>query len=101
VRTSLATGACIVPISFASSSSRLGSSASALTSLADIRFPGMAPALMTKSSLSLANSDITFAPATGSLEMPYISGPDSSAVSFSNGVPWTARRARVFFSTRR
>ena len=33
--------------------------------------------------------------------MPYISGPTILSASFSNGVPWTARRARVFFSTRR
>ena len=61
----------------------------------------MAPALMTNCSLSLANSDSTFAPATGSWAMPYISGPTIWSFSFSNGVPWTALRARVFFSTRR
>ena len=33
--------------------------------------------------------------------MPYISGPTIWSDSFSNGVPLTARRARVFFSTRR
>ena len=33
--------------------------------------------------------------------MPYISGPTSCSDSFSNGVPCTALRARVFFSTRR
>ena len=33
--------------------------------------------------------------------MPYISGPIICSDSFSNGVPFTARRARVFFSTRR
>src|SRR6185503_19444194 len=43
--------------------------------------------------------DITFAPATGSWEMPYISGPTICSDSFSNGVPFTALRARVFFST--
>jgi hypothetical protein len=101
VRTSLTIGACMVPTSFANSSSRLGMVASALTSLVDISALAIAPPLMTKSSLSLANSDSTLAPATGSCAMPYISGPAIWSVSFSNGVPLTARRASVFFSTRR
>ena len=101
VRTNFATGACIVPISFASSSSRLGIVASVLTSLTDIRTFGIAPPLITNFSLSLANAASTLAPATGSCEMPYISGPTIWSDSFSNGVPLTARRARVFFSTRR
>ena len=87
VRTSLATGACIVPMSLASSSSRLGSNASAVTSLADITLFGIAPPLMTKNSFVLANSSSTFAPATGSCAMPYISGPIICSASFSNGVP--------------
>src|SRR5262245_47947975 len=101
VRTSLAIGACIVPRSFASSSSRLGSVANALMSWTDITLLGIAPALMTNCSFSFANSAITFAPATGSWAMPYISGPTILSDSFSNGVPFTALRARVFFSTRR
>ncbi len=70
-------------------------------SCADITAFGMAPALMTNISFSFANSESTLAPATGSCEMPYISGPTICSDSFSNGVPLTALRARVFFSTRR
>ena len=45
VRTNCAIGACIVPMSLARSSSRLGMSASALTSFADITQLGIAPRL--------------------------------------------------------
>src|SRR5688572_430626 len=55
---------------------------------------------MTNCSFSFANSESTLAPATGSCEMPYISGPTIRSDSFSNGVPLTALRARVFLSTR-
>ena len=72
-----------------------------MTSLSDITLLRMAPPRITNRSLSLANSDSTFAPATGSAAMPYISGPTIFSASFSNGVPWTALRARVFLSTRR
>src|SRR5437588_312505 len=101
VRASLASGACSVAASFESSSARLGSRASALTSLSDIRLPRSAPPRITNCSLSLANSESTFAPATGSAAMPYMSGPAIFSVRGSNGVPWTALRAMVFLSTRR
>ena len=47
VRTNLAIGACIVPISLASSSSRDGSAASAAISFGDITWPGIAPPAIT------------------------------------------------------
>ena len=50
---------------------------------------------------AMANAASTLAPATGSCAMPYMSGPAICSDSFSNGVPLTARRASVFFSTRR
>ena len=40
-----------------------------------------------------------FSTATGSAPMPYVSGPTIWSDSFSNGVPTTARRTRVFFTT--
>src|SRR6266704_383522 len=70
VRTNCAIGACIVARSFASSSSRDGISASAVTSFAEITAFGTAPARMTSFSFALANSLSTLAVATGSGEMP-------------------------------
>src|SRR6185503_4894127 len=101
VRTNFAIGACMVATSFVSSSWRLGIFASSATSLADITTFGMAPALITNFSLSLANSCSTLATATGSAEIPYARGPTIFSVSPLNGVSATARRANVFFSTRK
>src|SRR5213594_3842871 len=70
VRTNCAIGACIVARTFASSSSRDGISASAVTSFAEITAFGTAPARMTSFSFALANSLSTLAVATGSGEMP-------------------------------
>src|SRR5689334_4985896 len=61
----------------------------------------MAPARMTSFSFALANSLSTLAVATASGEMPYTSGPFMCWDSPANGVPSTARRARVFLRTRR
>src|SRR5262245_57782228 len=101
VRANLAIGACIVPSSFASNSSREGIEASAVTSFGEITAFSIAPARMTSFSLALANSLSTFAVATASGEMPYTSGPFMCWDSPANGVPSTARRARVFLRTRR
>jgi hypothetical protein len=60
----------------------------------------IAPALTTSLSLSLAKLESTLAAATGSAEKPYTSGPTNLSDSPENGVPSTARRASVFFSTR-
>ena len=89
----------MVPSSFAISTSREGSEASAATSFALITCPGIAPAVITNFSLPLAKSLRTFATATGSLPMPYASGPDILSASPANGVSATARRTRVFLTT--
>ena len=70
VRTSLAIGACSVPHSFASSSSRLGSSASALTSLSDITVFGMAPPRITIFCTGLASAERTVALRCSASESP-------------------------------
>src|SRR5688572_14428558 len=101
VRTNFAIGACIVATSLPSSSSREGSEASAATSFADITWPGIAPARITNFSWVLAKSLRTFATATGSVPMPYASGPDILSASAANGVSATARRTSVFLTTRK
>src|SRR5690606_22482383 len=70
VCTNFATGACMVPSSLASSSSRLGRSARALTPATSIGTLGMAPPLMTSLSFCFAKPSSTLAHATGSSDMP-------------------------------
>ena len=70
-------------------------------SLADITCPGIAPPVITNFSLPLAKSFRTFATATGSGPMPYASGPTILSASEANGVSATARRTRVFLTTRK
>src|SRR5882672_2852036 len=70
VRANLAIGACIVPSSLASNSSREGSDANAMTSLGEITALSIAPARITSFSFALANSLSTLAVATASGEMP-------------------------------
>ncbi len=64
-------------------------------------WPGMAPPVITNLSLPLAKSERTFATATGSVPMPYASGPTILSASGANGVSTTARRTRVFLTTRK
>ena len=51
--------------------------------------------------VALAKLFMTFAAATGSVEIPNTNGPTISVLKPENAVPSTARRTSVFFNTRR